>query len=102
MQATKIATWSIPEAEVIVGENGTQVSFEEWAVPSDVEDNSTMVVAVATMDGFASEGSKLVQRCVRSPELAVRSKHSNPESLADEKVGGSAIVGSQGGPVAGP
>ena len=57
VQATKIATWSIPEAEVIVGENGTQVSFEEWAVPSDVEDNSTVVVALATMGVFASEGS---------------------------------------------
>lgn len=55
-QATKIATSSIPEAEVVVGENGTRVSFEEWDVPSNSEDNSTVIVAVASLNTFASEG----------------------------------------------
>lgn len=56
-QAMKMATSSVPEAEVAVGENGTLVSFAEWDVPSDVEENSTVAVAVATMGAFASEGT---------------------------------------------
>ncbi len=52
-----MATSSISEAEVTVGENGTLVSFAEWDVPSGVEERSTIVVAVATMGFFASEGT---------------------------------------------
>lgn len=56
-QAAKVAQSSIPDAVVGVGENGAQVSFADWNVPSDVEDNSAVVVAVASMSAFASEGS---------------------------------------------
>ncbi len=52
-----MAASSIPEAEVAIGENGTLVSFEEWAVPSDVEESSTIAIAVATMGVFGSEGT---------------------------------------------
>ncbi len=52
-----MATSAIPEAEVAVGENGTLVSFAEWDVPSDVEENSTVAIAVATVGVFASEGT---------------------------------------------
>lgn len=56
-QAAKVAQSSITDAVVAVGENGTQVSFGDWDVPQDVEDSSTVVVAVASMSTFASEGS---------------------------------------------
>lgn len=44
------------EATVGVGQNGTRVSFAGWAIAADVEDNSTVVVAVASLGIFASEG----------------------------------------------
>ncbi|CAM9330890.1 unnamed protein product, partial [Hapterophycus canaliculatus] len=57
-QAAKVAESSISEALVSVGEDGTQVSFEGWTTPADVEDNSTLVVAVTNIGIAQSEGLK--------------------------------------------
>eukprot|EP00903_Cladosiphon_okamuranus_P011441 g10779.t1 len=55
LRAAKVAQSSIPSAVVAVGENGTQVSFGDWDVAEGVEDNSTLIVAVASIGTFASE-----------------------------------------------
>ncbi|CBJ26668.1 hypothetical protein Esi_0040_0095 [Ectocarpus siliculosus] len=55
LQAAKVAESSIHEAVVSVGENGAQVSFEDWMAPAGVEDNSTFVVAVTSLGTFESE-----------------------------------------------
>ncbi|CAM9224561.1 unnamed protein product [Ectocarpus sp. 12 AP-2014] len=56
LQAAKISEASIQEVLLNVGNNGTRVSFEGWRLPPHVEDNSTVVVAVTSLDMFASEG----------------------------------------------
>ncbi|CAM9773342.1 unnamed protein product [Scytosiphon promiscuus] len=56
LQAAKFSEASMQEAAVAVGGNGTRVSFAEWAVPADVEDNSTVTVAVSSLEVFASGG----------------------------------------------
>ncbi|CAM9207243.1 unnamed protein product, partial [Ectocarpus fasciculatus] len=56
LQAAKFSEASIQEALLNVGNNGTRVSFAEWTLPPRVEDNSTVVVAVASLAMFASEG----------------------------------------------
>ncbi|CBJ26667.1 hypothetical protein Esi_0040_0094 [Ectocarpus siliculosus] len=58
LQAAKVAESSIHEAVISVGENGAQVSFEDWMAPAGVEDNSTFVVAVTSLGTFESEGPK--------------------------------------------
>lgn len=56
-QAAKVAESSVPETMVAVGENGAHVSFEDWVVSADTEDNSTIVAAVTTLGISVSEGS---------------------------------------------
>lgn len=43
---------------VSVGDKGVRVSFGDWAVSADVEDNSTIVAAVTTLGVPASEGDR--------------------------------------------
>ncbi|CAM9275625.1 unnamed protein product [Ectocarpus sp. 4 AP-2014] len=58
LQAAKAAESSVHEAVISVGENGAQVSFEDWMAPAGVEDNSTFVVAVTLLGTFESEERK--------------------------------------------
>lgn len=51
-----MAESSIHEAIISVGENGAQVSFEDWMAPAGVQDNSTFVVAVTLLGTSESEG----------------------------------------------
>ncbi|CAM9106341.1 unnamed protein product [Ectocarpus fasciculatus] len=55
LQAAKVAESSIHEASISVGENGAQVSFEDWMAPDGVQDNSTVVVAVTLLGTSESE-----------------------------------------------
>lgn len=61
-QAAKVAGQSVPETLVSVGEKGVHVSFEDWLVPGDVEDNSTIVAAVTTFGVSQSEGAFFDER----------------------------------------
>ncbi|CAM9387820.1 unnamed protein product [Ectocarpus sp. 12 AP-2014] len=56
LKAAKVAESSIHEAVVSIGENGAQVSFEDWMAPAGVQDNSTFVVAVTLLSTSESEG----------------------------------------------
>lgn len=59
-QAAKFSESSIAQATVDVGQNGTHVSFPNWESAADVEDNSTIIVAVTALGIFASEGIIIV------------------------------------------
>lgn len=55
-QAGKFAESSISMASVNVGQNGSRVSLEDWASGGDIEDSSTIIVAVASLGDTVSEG----------------------------------------------
>ena len=52
-----MAESSVPETMVAVGENGAHMTFEDWVVSADTEDNSTIVAAVTTLGISESEGA---------------------------------------------
>ncbi|CAB1101902.1 unnamed protein product [Ectocarpus sp. CCAP 1310/34] len=56
LKAAKVAESSIHEAIISIGEDGAQVSFEDWMAPAGVQDNSTFVVAVTLLNTSESEG----------------------------------------------
>lgn len=69
-QAAKVAGSSIPGTMVAVGETGTRVSFEDWLVPVNVQDNSTIVVAVTTFGfsepaGAIEKGATYLRKCAK-------------------------------------
>ncbi|CAM9181833.1 unnamed protein product, partial [Ectocarpus sp. 8 AP-2014] len=55
LRAAKVAESSIHEAVISIGENGAQVSFEDWMAPAGVQDDSTFVVAVTLLGTSESE-----------------------------------------------
>lgn len=59
-QAAKVSRSSITDTVVAVGDNGAHVSFSDWDGPPDVGNNSTVVVAVASVSTVASEGMFVV------------------------------------------
>lgn len=46
------------ETMITVGEEGVNVSFEDWIVPENVEDNSTIIAAVTTLGVSGYEGAE--------------------------------------------
>lgn len=55
-QAAKVAETSLPTTEIVVGQNETRVSFAEWTLSENVEENSSVIVAVASVGTVDSEG----------------------------------------------
>lgn len=62
LKAAKVAETSITSAVLIVGENNTRVSFGEWNIPDDVEDSSTIVVAVTSIGTLGSAAGQQAYR----------------------------------------
>lgn len=54
LKAAKVSDSSIANAVLTVGNNATQVSFEEWALAYGVEDSATLVVAVTSLGVLGS------------------------------------------------
>ncbi|CAN0003126.1 unnamed protein product [Pylaiella littoralis] len=55
LKAGKFAASSISMASVTVGQNRSRVSFEDWTASGDVEDSSTIVIAVTSLGDTVSE-----------------------------------------------
>lgn len=51
LKAAKVSDSSIANAVLTVGDNATQVSFEEWALTYDVDDSATTLVVAVTSLG---------------------------------------------------
>lgn len=73
LQAAKIAGSSVSDTFVAVGEKGVHVSFEDWLVPEDIEDNSTLIAAVTTLGTSNSEGTNGKMSKLQTPNIGLGS-----------------------------